>query len=222
MIYFVSEDMIKNGQNTITLTVDAAMNAGAWGTMDDASLYLNSEYVPGVPELIEQVIAGKSSYTKTYGNKAFTLNAKAEGALTYETDNKAVATVSKTGKVTIKGAGVAVITVYAAATDKYTAASKKITITVKPKKVSGVKAKAAKKKVTVSWKKAAKAAGYQVQYSTSKNFKNAKKVTVSKTSNLLKNMKSKKTYYIRVCAYAKNGAKKVTGAYSKTVNVKVK
>ncbi len=219
---FVSEDMIKNGQNTITLTVDAAMNAGAWGTMDDASLYLNSEYAPGVPELIEQVIAGKSSYTKTYGNKAFTLNAKAEGALTYETDNKAVATVSKTGKVTIKGAGVAVITVYAAATDKYTAASKKITITVKPKKVSGVKAKAAKKKVTVSWKKAAKAAGYQVQYSTSKNFKNAKKVTVSKTSKVLKNLKSKKTYYIRVCAYAKNGAKKVTGAYSKTVNVKVK
>lgn len=61
-----------------------------------------------------------------------------------------------------------------------------------------------------------------MQYSTSKNFKNAKKVTVSKTSKVLKNLKSKKTYYIRVCAYAKNGAKKVTGAYSKTVNVKVK
>lgn len=219
---YVSEDMIKNGQNTITLSVDAVMNAGAWGTMDDASLYLNKEEVPGVPEIIEQVITAKSSYTKTYGDKAFSLNAKAEGALTYETNNKAVATVSKSGKVTIKGAGVAVITVKAAATEKYTAASKKITITVKPKKVSGVKAKAAKKKVTVSWKKAAKAAGYQIQYSTSKNFKGAKTVTASGTSKVIKGLKSKKTYYVRVCAYAKNGKKKVMGAYSSKVKVKVK
>lgn len=219
---YVSEDMIKNGQNTITLSVDAVMNAGAWGTMDDASLYLNKEEVPGVPEIIEQVITAKSSYTKTYGDKAFSLNAKAEGALTYETNNKAVATVSKSGKVTIKGAGVAVITVKAAATEKYTAASKKITITVKPKKVSGVKAKAAKKKVTVSWKKAAKAAGYQIQYSTSKNFKGAKTVTASGTSKVIKGLKSKKTYYFRVCAYAKNGKKKVNGAYSSKVKVKVK
>lgn len=219
---YVSEDMIKNGQNTITLSVDAVMNAGAWGTMDDASLYLNKEEVPGVPEIIEQVITAKSSYTKTYGDKAFSLNAKAEGALTYETNNKAVATVSKAGKVTIKGAGVAVITVKAAATEKYTAASKKITITVKPKKVSGVKAKAAKKKVTVGWKKAARAAGYQIQYSTSKNFKGAKTVTASGTSKVIKGLKSNKTYYFRVCAYAKNGKKKVTGAYSSKVKVKVK
>lgn len=219
---YVSDDMIKNGQNTITLAVDAALSAGAWGTLDDASLYLNKEEVPGVPERIEQVITAKSSYTKTYGDKAFSLNAKAEGALTYKTNNKAVATVSKSGKVTIKGAGVAVITVKAVATEKYTAASKKITITVKPKKVSGVKAKAAKKKVTVSWKKAAKAAGYQIQYSTSKNFKGAKTVTASGTSKVIKGLKSKKTYYIRVCAYAKNGKKKVTGAYSSKVKVKVK
>lgn len=219
---YVSDDMIKNGQNTITLAVDAALSAGAWGTLDDASLYLNKEEVPGVPEIIEQVITAKSSYTKTYGDKAFLLNAKAEGALTYETNNKAVATVSKAGKVTIKGAGVAVITVKAAATEKYAAASKKITITVKPKKVSGVKAKAAKKKVTVSWKKAAKAAGYQIQYSTSKNFKGAKTVTASGTSKVIKGLKSKKTYYFRVCAYAKNGKKKVTGAYSSKVKVKVK
>ena len=219
---YVSEDMIKNGQNTITLSVEAVMNAAAWGTMDDASLYLNKEEAAGVPELIEQVITGKSSYTKTYGDKAFSLNAKAEGALTYETNNKAVATVSKTGKVTIKGAGVAVITVKAAATEKYTASSKKITITVKPKKVSGVKTKAAKKKVTVSWKKAAKAAGYQIQYSTSKNFKGAKTVTASGTTKVIKGLKSNKTYYIRVCAYAKNGKGKVTGAYSSKVKVKVK
>lgn len=64
-------------------------------------------------------------------------------------------------------------------------------------KISSVKP--AKKKVTVKWNDAY-AGKYQVQYSLKKNFKGAKTVTVSgkKTSVTLKNLKSKKTYYIRV------------------------
>lgn len=220
---YVSEDMLKDGKNTVTLSVEAALSAGAWGTLDDASLYLGRESgSPVAPVLSSQTVSGKTSYTKTYGDKAFLLDAEAEGALTYQTSNKAVATVSSSGKVTINGAGVAVITVKAAATEKYAAASKKITVTVKPGKVSGVKAKAAKKKITVSWKKSAKAEGYQIQYSTSKNFKNAKKVTVKGASKVIKGVKGKKTYYVRVRAYAANGKAKITGAYSSTVKVKVK
>ena len=110
----------------------------------------------------------------------------------------------------------------AAETDKYQAASKKITITVKPQKVNGIKAKAGKKQVTVSWKKAAKASGYQIQYSTAKNFNGVKTVTAKGTSKKIKGLKSGKTYYVKVCAYAKDGKGKITGAYSKTLKIKVK
>lgn len=302
---YVSEDMVKNGKNTITLSVDAALNAGSWGTIDDASLYLDKEeknnqitpiipsYVVGntnnetpapsvepapsatpvssatpapsatpvssatpassvtpvsssvpassampvpdeslepsmtpapgeVTKKVSQSITGKKKYTKVYGDKPFDLNAKAEGTLSYNSDNKKVAEVSEDGTVTIKSAGVAVITVNAAATDKYKAASKEITITVKPKKTNGLKVKPAKKKITASWKKTAKADGYKVQYSTAENFKDTKEVTTTKTSKVIKGLKSKKTYYVRVCAYVKNGSKKISGIYSKTVKITTK
>lgn len=92
----------------------------------------------------------------------------------------------------------------------------------KPKKVTGVKVKAAKKKVTVSWTKIKKATGYQIQYATKNNFKNAKKVSVKSTSKVIKKLKSKKTYYVKVRAYTKSGKKTVYGSYSKVVKVKVK
>lgn len=83
-----------------------------------------------------QTIAGTASYKKTVGAKAFKLNTKAKTALTYTSSNKKVATVDKNGKVTIKGAGKAVITVKAAATSEYKAATKKITIQVAAKKAA--------------------------------------------------------------------------------------
>ncbi|MDD6291330.1 MAG: FN3 domain-containing metallophosphoesterase family protein [Lachnospiraceae bacterium] len=82
----------------------------------------------------QTITTAKSSYTKTVGAKAFKLSAKAKTKLTYTTSNKKVATVDKNGKVTIKGAGIATITIKAAATEKYKAATKKITIKVTGKK----------------------------------------------------------------------------------------
>ncbi len=220
---YVSEDMVKNGKNTITLSVNAALNAGAWGTMDDASLYLDKEESSSqVTETVPQSITGKKSYTKVYGSKPFKLNARAEGTLSYASSNKKVVQTGKDGTITIKGTGKAVITVKAAATGQYKAASKKITITVKPEKTSGIKVKAANKKITASWKKTAKADGYKIQYSTAKSFKDAKEVTAAGTSKLIKGLKSKTTYYVRVCAYVKDGSRKITGAYSKTVKAAVK
>lgn len=40
---YISPAMIKEGKNTITLTIEAKLNAEAWGTIDDAMLYLNKE-----------------------------------------------------------------------------------------------------------------------------------------------------------------------------------
>ena len=78
----------------------------------------------------------------------------------------------------------------------------------------------AKKKISVSWKKVKKAEGYQVQVSKSKKFKTIilKKFTTKKKLTIKNNkLKSKKTYYVRVRAYAtyKNKYGKAIKVYSK-------
>ena len=76
-----------------------------------------------------------STYMKVVGNKPFTLTTGAQGAVTFKSSNKKVATVgTTTGKVKIKGAGKSVITVTAAGNDTYNSAVVDITIIVKPKK----------------------------------------------------------------------------------------
>ena len=83
------------------------------------------------------------SVTKTYGDADFTLTTtdKAEGStVTYESSKPAVATVDSTGKVTIKGAGTAVITARASATAEYDEAAATCNLTVGKKTVT-VKAK---------------------------------------------------------------------------------
>lgn len=71
--------------------------------------------------------------------------------------------------------------------------------------VKSFEAKAAKKKLTLSWKKVTGAAGYQIQISEKKNFKGAKTISVSKSekSYTQKKLKAKKKYYVRVRAYKK-------------------
>ena len=83
------------------------------------------------------------SVTKTYGDAEFPLTTpdKAEGStVTYESSKPAVATVDSTGKVTIKGAGTAVITARASATAEYDEAAATCNLTVGKKTVT-VKAK---------------------------------------------------------------------------------
>lgn len=171
-----------------------------------------------------------NNVTKTYGEKPFSLGASALGnvALSYVSSDNSVASVDKSGgKVTITGCGVTKITVTAAETKDYKSASKTVLLTVKPKRASLVSVKSKKKKTAlVKWKKDAKAAGYLIWLSTDKKFKkNVKKVTVSKaktTSQTVKKLSGGKKYYVRICAYAKDGKNKVQGAWSASKTVKVK
>lgn len=99
------------------------------------------------------------------------------------------------------------------------------TFKITPKKISGLKLKGEKKKITASWKKTDGGAGYQIQYSLYKDFKSAKTVTVSKSATLkkvLKSLKSGKTYYVRIRGYKKVGGKAYTSAWSKKLSAKVK
>ena len=171
----------------------------------------------------------KKSYTKVYGNKAFGLGAKtATGeTLKYSSSNKKVVTVSKTGKVTIKGIGTATITITSPASDRYKAAKAvKVTIKVVPKKVKVTSVKNIKGgKLRIAWRKDKTVTGYEVLYSTKQNFKNAKKVTVKsyKTVSVkTKKLTKTKTYYVKVRAYKTVNGKKVYGAYSAVKKIKIK
>ena len=83
--------------------------------------------------------------------------------------------------------------------------SKSMTYNINPKGTGVSKVKAAKKGFKVTWKKqATQTTGYQVQYSTSSKFKNAKTVTISKnktTSKSVGKLSAKKKYYVRVRTY---------------------
>lgn len=107
----------------------------------------------------------------------------------------------------------------------------KKTFTIKPKATSISKLTAGKKKFTVKWKKqTTQATGYQIQYSTDKNFKkNNKTVTISKnksTSKKISNLKAKKKYYVRVRTYKTvkvNGKNtKIYSSWSKSKTVTTK
>ena len=177
--------------------------------------------------------ASKATYKKAYGAKAFTVKVTgAEGTVSYKSSSTKVAKVSKSGKVTIKNTGRAVITASVKESKNYKAGSVKIVIEVSPKKAT-IKTLASKKakQLTVTWKKDTKASGYEISYSTSKKFKKSqtKKVLVKKnktTKTTIKKLKKGKTYYVKVRAYKEvkvNGKKvKIYSPYSKVLKKKVK
>ena len=66
------------------------------------------------------------------------------------------------------------------------------------------------KKLVVRWNTVKGAKGYQLQYALNKKFKKKKSVQTKKTKYIIKKLKKKKTYYIRVRAYKMNGKKRCT------------
>ena len=176
----------------------------------------------------KQTITAKD-IQKTDGDKSFYIKAKAsgKGKLSYKSDHTKVVKVDSKGKVTIKGTGKAQITITAAGNSSYDSAVKKITISVAPKKTADVKAVSKKSKtLKLTWKKTSGASGYLISYSTDKKFKKGvKKVVISSgktTSRTIKNLKGKKTCYVKVRAFKTSGKSRVYGKYSKTVSVRVK
>lgn len=176
---------------------------------------------------VAQTITLSGSTSQIAGAK---LNLKAKttgnGTLTYATSNKSIATVSK-GTVTFKAPGSVKITVRAAATTNYKAASKAITFMVSPAKVKIGTLSAGSKKLTVKWTKQTGVDGYVIEYSTSKSFTKSttKSTTIKKAATVkttLKSLSKKKTYYVRIRSYKKIGTKTYYGAYSDVKNKKTK
>lgn len=104
------------------------------------------------------------------------------------------------------------------------ATTTKVTIT-KLNSKPVVKLVKGKKRMTVKLKKAVNGAtGYEVKYSTNKKLKRAKvkNLNSKKKSLVIRGLKSKKTYYVRVRAFSIVSGKKIYSNWSKTVKVKTK
>lgn len=176
----------------------------------------------------KKITVKKTSISKTYGDKTFSLGvstAKGE-KLTYSLSTKTVVKITN-GKAKIVGCGKVTITIKSAASKNYNAASsKKITITVKPKKVSLSTPKSKRAgQMTVSWKKDTKVSGYEISYATNSKFKKAKKTTVKSyksTSKTISKLSKGKTYYVRIHSYKTVGGKKIYSSYSTVKKVKIK
>lgn len=98
--------------------------------------------------------------------------------------------------------------------------------TIKPPKTTIGKVTAKSKGFNVKWsKKTAQVKGYEIQYSTSSNFKSAKTVTISKnktTSKTIKKLKAKKKYYIRIRTYYTVGGEKYYSGWSSAKKITTK
>ena len=169
------------------------------------------------------VLTGK--FTVTLSKTSYTYNGKKQTpkvTVTYKgkTVSSKYYTVSYKNNKNVGNASVTVT-----GKGKYKACSGKASfkIILKPGNISELKA--GKKSASVKWSKISGAAGYQLQYSTSKKFSKSKTVKISgtaKNKQTIKSLSSQKTYYVRIRAYKTVNGKKWYGAWSKSKKCCVK
>lgn len=199
-------------------TLISAMKAMNYYDVDRIKSYIINNFEDNDPRIYEYLDKAKAlcktpqkvtakSFTKTLGAKAFNLNAKAKTKLSYKSSDKSVAVVSKSGKVTLKGVGVAKIKIKAAETNKYLSASKTITIKVnfpEIKSLSVVQKSAGKVYVTHS--KVKGVSGFNLKLSSDGVYreKNVKGGGAFSLSGL-----SKGKWTLKIRAYGKSGGVKI-------------
>ena len=169
----------------------------------------------------KQTIKCKKSFAKKFDAKSFSLKAKAKTKLTYKSGNKKIATVSKKGKVTVKGCGRTTITITAKKTKYYKSAKKKVTVTVKPSKLkftgSRVYSSGYLNKLDVYFNPQKNCGGYEAKLSFESNFKNWLFFTAKKNSKgMTFNVGRNRTYYVAVRAYKKIDGKTYYGKWAVT------
>lgn len=161
----------------------------------------------------QTITVGAESYTKTYGDKAFTLGAQAAGGLTYKSSNTKVVTVDANGKVTIKGVGTATITITAEGTEQAQPATRTVKVTVKQgTQTITVGASSYTKTLGASAFSLNAKAGGKLTYKSS----NTKVATVSSAGKVTVKGVGKAT--ITVTAAATTNYKKATKTVTVTVN----
>ena len=150
LTYTYTPELAAEDAFTGTLESNARPDAAGDYSITQGDLALNENYTidfhAGTYTVADKLVQSEfrfesipSAVSKTYGDPDFSAGAvgAAEGStVTYESSAPAVATVDGTGKVTIKGAGTAVITAKASATEDYDEAAVTCTLTVEKKPIT--------------------------------------------------------------------------------------
>ena len=150
LTYTYTPELAAGDVFTGTLETNALPDAAGDYSITQGNLALNENYTidfhAGTYTVADKLVQSEfrfesipSAVSKTYGDPDFSAGAvgAAEGStVTYESSAPAVATVDGTGKVTIKGAGTAVITAKASATEEYAEAAATCTLTVGKKPIA--------------------------------------------------------------------------------------
>lgn len=182
-----------------------------------ANMTVNAKWTANKYKITYNVNGGKSLTTKTktvtYGKTYGTLAAPKRAGYTFA------------GWYTAKTKGTKITAKSTVKITKNTTLYARWTKVKKPAQVKKPTVKnSAKKTMKVTFKKVSGAAGYEINYSTSKKFtkKTTKTVSVAKLTRTIGKLTKGKTYYVRVRAYKKDSTgKKVCGKYSSVVKVKI-
>ena len=174
-----------------------------------------------------QKITVSSTIKKAYvANRVFYIGAKANGNLNYFTSNAKILTVGKTtGRATIKGTGTVKITIKAAETSNYKAATKIITVSIAPARNNFITfTSTSKGTIRLAWSKNTTATGYELQLSSNKDFtvKKTAYASVNHVTTTISGLTSGKTYYVRIRNYKTVGNTKLYSFWSTVRAVKVR
>lgn len=197
-----------NGGGSATITVTAAES----NIYNSASKTININVAKA-----SQTIAAQGSYYMEYGDAPFYLEAEAgSGTFRYKSSNQKVATVSSSGKVTLKNPGKAKIYITAVSSSDYKVAKKTIYINVKLKapvlEIKDIESD----DVMLTWDKVYGANGYKIVVSNNKTQKS--KITNARKATF-KSMYRGITYHFKVRAYRIINNKRVYSPYSNVITV---
>ncbi|MDO5337544.1 MAG: fibronectin type III domain-containing protein [Eubacteriales bacterium] len=215
--------------NQAVATVDSAgvvMVKAVGKTTITISAAQTSKYRAATKQIVITIINPKqqqvikaSNIKRVYkANQEFKLSASAKGKLTFvSSDNKVVSVNKTTGSAVIKGTGKAIVTIKAAATTRYKAAQKKISVVIYPaRNTFHTYYSPYSKMIKLGWNKDTQVTGYELQLSTDKNFtqKKVARASMQQTTTTIPNMISGRTYYVRIRGYKMSGETTVYGSWS--------
>lgn len=170
----------------------------------------------------QKIKTSKNKYNKTYGCSSFSLGAKAKTKITYKSSNKNIATVSSSGKVTVKNPGNAKITLKAVSNKCYESDSKTVKVNVSLKKpaikVKSIGGGKASLKITT---KTPGVERYEIWMLYLDN-NNYKKMGTFKKRGEIQRLLPGETYKCKVRAYRTVGGKKVYSPFSAVKSIKIK
>lgn len=178
----------------------------------------------------QKVSVPKAAIKATCGDSSVSMGAQrteGRGSLLYKSSDTKVAAVSSSGTIAFKGSGKAVITAAASPDAACKSAAAKVDVTVYPKKgrLKSV-VSSGSKSLNVSWSSMSDVTGYQITLATNRDFTEGKKtITVSSADTAkktIKNLSSKKLYYVKLRAFKTSDSTRLYGAYSEVLKSRTK